>query len=85
MFNDVEIYYSTIPTDTVKLDLKKCNQDLLDLILIDPMTQEIQEQIDELRRKIKKYGVRGIFEIFYELHIFIYVILVLFFLYVLIN
>ena len=43
------------------------------------MTEEIQAQIDELRGKIKKYGVRGIFESFYELHIFIYVNLVLFF------
>ena len=79
MVNEEEIDYSTDPTDTVKIALKKCNRGLLDLILIDPMTKEIQAQIDELRRKIKKYRVRGIFESFYELHIFIYVILVLFF------
>ena len=83
MVNEEEIDYSTDSTDTMKLALKKCNQDL-DLILIDPMTEEIKAQIDELRRKTKKYGVWGIFESFYELHIFIYVILVLF-LYVLIN
>ena len=85
MVNDIDIYYSTNPKATVKWDLKKCNQDLLDVILIYPMTEEIQAQINELNEKIIRYGVRGIFEIFYELHIFIYVILVLFFLYVLIN
>lgn len=55
--DDVEIYYSTDPMDTVKLALKKCSQDLFDMILIDPMTEEIQAQIDELRRNIKKYGM----------------------------
>ena len=48
MVNDVEICYSTNPMVTVKMDLNKCNEDLLDLILIDPMTKEIQAQIDEL-------------------------------------
>ena len=71
MVNDEDIYYSTNPKATVKWDLKKCNQDLLDLILIYPVTKEIQEQIDELNEKIMRYGVRGIFESFYELHIFI--------------
>ena len=85
MVNDVEICYSTDPMVNVKMDFNKCNEYLLDIILIDPMTEEIQAQIDELRRKIIKYGVRSIFESFYELHIFFYVILVLCFLYVLIN
>ena len=79
MVNDVEINYSTDPMVTVKMDLNKCNEDLLDMILIDPMTEEIQAPIDELRRKIQKYGVKGIFESFYVLHTFFYVILVHFF------
>ena len=57
--------------ETVKRALKKCNQDLLDLILIYPSTKEIKAQIEELNEKIIRYEVRGIFEIFYELHIFI--------------
>ena len=44
---------------TVKMDLNKCNEDLLDLILIDPMPKEVQAQIDELRRKIKKIWGKG--------------------------
>ena len=48
MVNDVDIYNSTDPKDTMKRALKTCNQDLLDLILIDPLTEEIQAQIDEL-------------------------------------
>ena len=55
----------------MKRDLKKCNQDLLDLILIYPVTEEIQAQIDELNEKIIRYGIRDIFESFYEPHIFI--------------
>ena len=41
---------------TVKMDFNKCNEDLLDLILIDPTTEELQAHIDELRRKIKNMG-----------------------------
>ena len=51
MVNHIEIRYSTDPMVTVKMALNKCNEDLA-LILIDPMTEEIQAQIDELKRKI---------------------------------
>lgn len=57
VFNEVVIRYSTDPMVTVKMDLNKCNEDILDLILIDQMIEEIQAQIDELNRKIKKYGI----------------------------
>ena len=46
MVNDVEIRYSINPMVTVKMDLNKCNEDLLGMILIDPMTEEIQAKID---------------------------------------
>ena len=59
MVSDVEIRYSTDPMVTMKMALNKCNDDLLDLISIDPMTEEIQAQIDELRRKIKKIWGKG--------------------------
>ena len=64
MANEVEIRYSINPMVIVKKALNKCNEYLLYLNLIDPMTEEIQAQIDELRRKIQKYRVRGIFESF---------------------
>ena len=56
MVNDIEICYSIDPMVTVKMDLNKCNEELLGMILINPMTEEIQAQIDELRRKIKNAG-----------------------------
>ena len=71
MVNEEDIYYSTRPMDTVKWALKNYNQDLLDLILIYPVIEEIQAQIDELNENIIRYRVRAIFESFYELHIFI--------------
>ena len=71
---------------TVNKALKKANQELLTLIKIKPMTEEIKAGIGDLRETIVQYGVSGIFKIFYELcHLFIYVILVLYFLYDLIN
>ena len=59
MVNEEDIYYSTKPVDNVKQALKKCNQDLLDLILIYLATEEIKAQIEELNEKIIRYGVRG--------------------------
>ena len=46
MANEVVIRYSIDLIVTVKMNLNKCNEDLLDLILIDPMTEEIQAQIE---------------------------------------
>ena len=59
MVNEVEIRYSTDPMVTVKIDLNKCNEYLLDIILIEPVIEEIQAQIDELRRKIKNMQGKG--------------------------
>ena len=72
---------------TVKKDLNKSNQELLALIKVRPMIEEIKERIFDLRQIIVQYGVSGIYEIFYEqfMNIFIYVLLVLYFLYYLIN
>ena len=81
------IFYSTDPMGTMKKALKKSNQELLALIKIRPMTEEIKERISDLRKRIVQYGVSGISEKLYELFskIFISVILVLYFLYDLIN
>ena len=58
MVNDIEIRYSTNPMVIVKMDLNKCNEDLLDLILIYLVIEEIKEQIEELNENIIRYGVR---------------------------
>ena len=80
MVTEEDIFYSTNPIGTVKKDLKKSNPELLTLIKIRPMTEEIKERIGDLRQKIVQYEVSVISKRFYELcHIFIYVILVLYF------
>ena len=38
--------YSTDPKVTMKMDLNKCNKDLIDMILIDLMNEEILAQTE---------------------------------------
>ena len=53
--------------DTIKKALKKGNIEMISLASIRPMTQEIRERIEELKEKIKYYGVSGIFTYFFKL------------------
>ena len=87
MVTEEDIFYSTDLVGTMKKDLKSSNQELFALIKIRTMTKEIEARISDLRQTIVQYEVSGICEILYELFakIFIYVILVLYFLYDLIN
>ena len=47
-----DIFYSIDLIKTVKKDLKMCNQELLALIKIRPMTEEIKARISDLRQTI---------------------------------
>ena len=86
MVTEEDIFYSTDPMETMKKALKNSNQELLRLIAIRPGTKEIKARMDELRQTIEQYWVSGIFERLYKLgNIFIYIILVLFFVYDIIN